>query len=179
MVRWSVFAVSIVVGGAAAMTMAGDRPGSFIRYTAVDLSAANPTTIVNRAVVAPAATVDRALAEQPVHPYLIEVQQPGGARVTLDPAKDYNGTPIHRLDENHWILKAQRLHSSASTPGVTTIGPSERPQAAALGKIEPRAILLKPGAPGNNPQQDNDGKIPAVPEQPEKEKSTKKVASAE
>lgn len=179
MVRWTVFAVSLFVGGAAAMTMAGDRPGSFIKYTPVDSSAANPTTIVNRTVVAPAATVSRELAEQPVHPYLLEVQQPGGARVTLDPAKDYNGSPIHKLDENHWILKAQRLHTSLSTPTVMTIGPSERPQTAALGKIEPRAILLKPGVPGNGPQQDNDGKIPAVPEQPEKEKSTKKVASAE
>lgn len=176
MVRWSVFAVSFVVGGVAAMSMAGDRPGSFIKYTAIDSSAANPTTIVNRTIVAPAATVDRELAEQPVHPYLIEVQQPGGARVTLDPAKNYNGTPIHKLDENHWILKAQRLHASSSTPSVVTIGPSERPQAAALGKIEPRAILMKPGA---LPKQDNDGNIPAVPEQPEKEKSTKKVASAE
>lgn len=178
MVRWFVFGVCFAAGAGAAIVMAGDKPGSFVKYSAVDSSPVNATTLVTHTVVAPAATVDRGLAQQPVHPYLMEVQQPGGAAVRVDPARNYNGTPIHKLDENHWILKAQRLHNSTTATTVETIGPSEKEAPVALGKIEPRAILMKPGA---LPKPDNgDGNIPAVPEQPEKAKSsTKKVVSAQ
>ena len=70
-------------------------------------------------VIDPAATVSRELSEQPVRPYMIHVQLPG-TTTYLDPTANY----LHQfndpgqIDENHWILRAQRLAQALHAPGA-------------------------------------------------------------
>lgn len=62
--------------------------------------------IVYRRVVEPAATVSRALSEQPVHPHLIKVLV-GSTSITLDPYQELR-RPTGGIDENHFLRRAQR-----------------------------------------------------------------------
>ena len=62
--------------------------------------------IVYRPVFKPAATVDRELATQPVHPHLIEVAV-GQTTIMLDPHQNLR-RPTGGIDENHSLMRAQR-----------------------------------------------------------------------
>lgn len=74
-------------------------------------SGSRVASVVTRTVVDRSITVSRAIAEQPVHPYLVEVRV-GVTRIYLDPAKEYRRQNENAIDDNHTILKALRLADS-------------------------------------------------------------------
>ena len=140
------------------------RPESRVEALPVD-SRVQPGAyqVIDRPVANRAATVSRALAEQPVYPYLVELKQ-GLITVYLDPAHDYRGQGPGRLDENNSILKALRMprhYQRATDAYIVTCGPIKRqPQATA---IVPRAIIPMPSSDDPFPQPRN--LMPAVPRQ--------------
>jgi len=98
--------------------------------------------IVTRRVVEPAATVSRALSEQPVRPHMVELRI--ADRTTFfDPQAEHLQPRRFRIDENHTIIRAQRLANSLNARPVTVIYGSD---AAAERNLEPQPhiILLKP-----------------------------------
>ena len=111
--------------------------------------------VIERLVVAPEAVVSRQLAEQPVHPHLIEVYvkgrtpsfgSRGAATIWLDPDVNYYrepGSPVH-LDQNHLILRAQRLARSLRARGAYTVWGSERASKPTPRVFRPHMILLEP-----------------------------------
>ena len=123
-------------------------PGAFVPGTGRGL-------LIQRRVVAPEAVVGRQLAEQPVHPYLIEVfvkgRTPsfgsrGGATIWLDSDVNYYlepGSPLH-LDQNHMIQRAQRLARSLRARGAYTVWGSARETRPTLRVFQPHMILMKP-----------------------------------
>ncbi len=151
--------VSVAAAGERAYVITAHtaRPSAQVtRYTVNGGNArTSPVTLVQRQVAEPAAVVSRELSQQPVHPHLIELKV---AQTTtyIDPAKDYqfqNGNPI---DQNHSILRAQRLHAALNAPGVVIV---RNPRAAEVedqmiraDEIQPRAILQLPPRPGQQPQ---------------------------
>ncbi len=137
----------------------------------VDHAGPQSVRVVVRAVAVPSATVAPALADQPVHPNLIEVQV-NNTTVYLDPDEDYEHQhPVGVLDRNHFIPRAQRL---ARALGVTIGGPIAPSGTAAriiYGKPatesqvddQPVMIIPKPaGLPAREPGKD----MPSVPAPP-------------
>ncbi len=122
-------------------------------------NATSTAVIVQRRVAQPAAVVSRSLAEQPVHPYLIEVRLANTTTVYLDPDRDYqyqNGNPI---DTNHTLLQAQRLGRELNNPGVTIVrnerAADETQSMVRADEIQPRAILQAPPRPRKDHQPQN------------------------
>lgn len=130
--------------------------GSFVRAVGVPLGepglgeGAGVAAVVVRPVAAPAATVDRALAEQPVRPYLIEVRLVN-TTVYLDPAVDYGRKRVGSLDEDHFILKAQRVHASLQPQGPRVMYPPT-PVEERAGETQPAFILHRPAPAPPRPQ---------------------------
>jgi hypothetical protein len=169
---------SVIVGSIA--TLAGAADPSSVKIVSTDPTQGSGVQIITRDVVEPAATVSRELSEQPVRPYLTEVKVVTQI-IQLDPAADYErqDNAEGRLDENHWILRAQRLARSLSNPGVTVIhGNGPRPLREP-GSVQPAMIFIKPP----NMKQDLPKQIemPVTPEAPGTPEQTApaKVARAE
>jgi len=162
---------SLAVMGVASPLMAGVRV-----ITGHDLRQGEQSrvTVVTRPVAVPAATVSRELSQQPVHPHLIEVRYVN-TTLYLDPNADYIHQGVNRIDDNHSLVKAQRLGRSLRAKGVTVIYGS--PQRAALDpmNIEPRAVIMRPM---RGPVPQHPGDMPIVPQPPEKAKDPKTVAMA-
>lgn len=124
------------------------------------------TQIVQRRVVAPAATVSRELSEQPVLPHLAEVlvgsrfqaHGPGvplriprpstQIRVFVDPEQD-----LGHLDRGHHLRRAQVRHShwlsrQAAQPARVIRNPQrDAREASGEETVRPRAILRVPEVP--------------------------------
>lgn len=66
----------------------------------------------------PEVAVERTLAAQPVHPHLVQLVVGNAQRTDLDPMADLSRDGELRIDENHSLVKAQRL--ARSLQGVTT-----------------------------------------------------------
>ncbi len=128
-----------------------DGPLSSKAGSAVQPRLQTHVVIVQRPVVEPAATVDRALAQQPVWPDLVEVfllgEGSGGAStIYLHPDVDYENQGSLRLDRDHFINRAQRSANQMrrrpariiwgaqhAEPTETAVAPAfilERPQPA-------------------------------------------------
>lgn len=133
--------------------------------------------VVTRPIVVPAATVSRELSEQPVRPHLVEVQLVN-TTIFLDPDADYVNTGVNRIDENHSLIKAQRLARSlrAYANSVRVIHGMDAHEVINPHAIRPSMIMMKPRL-GPAPAQPGD--MPAVPQPPEKDLKTKSVAMAE
>jgi len=121
--------------------------------------------VIERSVVEPLAVVGRGLANQPVHPHLIEVflfgeGQKGSTTIYLDPDVDYEHQGNLVLDRNHSINRAQRSARLHRARGPLVIrGSSYQPEAAV--KVSPRFIIHKPGViePKFRPKKTNDLKM--------------------
>jgi hypothetical protein len=150
--------------------------GSFVSLTAgsrverVPLDRPAEAEVVIRPLAdapAPAALVDRALAEQPVHPYLIEVRLVN-TTVYLDPQADYQHKRVGSLDENHFILRAQRLYQSLGGEPARVIYGSRARRPLAGGPGGPAVVLLKPGILGPQQQIPGEDRTPSVPQAPDR-----------
>ena len=100
--------------------------------------------IVYRPVFETAATIDRELAMQPVHPHLIEVSV-GHTTITLDPHQNLR-RPTGGIDENHSLMRAQRQWLDRQAKPARVL---RRPEALAQtdedhGVIRPSAIIPVP-----------------------------------
>lgn len=125
--------------------------GSWVQMHRVDPSNNSAYVVESAPVVAPAATVGRALSEQPVHPWMYKVRV-GSTTTLLDPLANYSDDGPGRLDENHWIPRSQReFISRHGDQGAYVI--MGRPDGRASRQFEPLMTILKPDAlrkPGNN-----------------------------
>ena len=164
---------ALVVGIATVVTFAGD--GMTVQSLSVSPGLNESIRIYTHdRVIDPAVTIDRDLSEQPVRPYMVRVQLPG-TTTYIDPAANY----LHQfndpgqIDENHWIMRAQRIANSQNAQTVVTYYGSPRGMQGPV-TFAPHMILLRPPMmPGmKQPQPDQ---VP-VPQQPDKEAT--KVASS-
>jgi len=127
-------------------------------------------------VVEPAATVSRELSDQPVRPWLAKVKVVTQI-VYIDPQADYlhQDDCVGRLDENHWILRSQRLANALNAPAIEVHQGDPLPQMASKG--QPLMILVKPPM---LPRQKVEPKpIELSPTKPANPKAPKLVASSE
>lgn len=105
--------------------------------------------VIQRAVVEPLTVVGRGLANQPVHPHLIELflfgeGQQGSTTIFLDPDVDYENQGSLVLDKNHSINRAQRSTRLHRARGPMVIrGSGHQPVAAP--PVMPRFIIQRPG----------------------------------
>lgn len=100
--------------------------------------------LVDRPVVEPAATVSRALSEQPVHPYLAELKLVH-TTIYIDPRKNYMDGPLGGLDRNHDIVKAKSLYLSLhARPAHVVRRPATAARTPDPATIQPKVILFRP-----------------------------------
>lgn len=115
--------------------------------------------LVERRVVEPAAVVSRALSEQPV--YLHEVQLDViNTPISVDLSANYTDERHGGLDDNHSIVKAQRIARSLRANQARVVR-SPAPQQRDREDIKPIIVIPKPTI-NNGP-----GQIPSVPASPE------------
>jgi len=122
----------------------------FQRPTAANTRVLPQVVVIERHVVEPAAVISRELAQQPVHPHLIEVfifgeGQQGSSTIYLDPDVDYINQGYLKLDEGHSINRAQRLaRSLRGRPGMIVYGSRQAaPEAKTSSVIKPHMIIEK------------------------------------
>lgn len=130
-----------------------------------------PVGVVLRQVAHGAVTMDRALAESPTRPYLIEVRI-NQTTVYLDPNKDYLRQGPHLIDSDQYIPRAQRLWHTLVRSRAQLILPGDRQEVETRStKLPvPRAIFLKPQA---------DPKVVPAPGEPAAQpKASEKLAAA-
>ena len=125
--------------------------------------------IVSRQVVEPAATVSRSLSEQPVRPFLVEVKIVN-TTTFIDPMSDLQYQGVGKIDDDHSLLKAQRLARARMSAGVVTYRSLATQPTVAGVMPTPAMILMKPAMPGIDPQ----SPMPIVPEKPEPKKEEAK-----
>ncbi|MCC6581752.1 MAG: hypothetical protein IT440_15070 [Phycisphaeraceae bacterium] len=132
--------VAIVLGAGASLAMAQTRSAYIVtRHGTFDSLGqpisvhdhnASSAAIVQAPVVRPAVVPSPELADQPVWPHLLEIritaanargQRPSTPLTTiwLDPDRNYYSQDgVSHLDDNHSILKMQRLGRSMRNPGA-------------------------------------------------------------
>ena len=130
--------------------------------------------LVERRVVEPAAVVSRALSEQPT--YLHEVQLDViNTPIWVDLSENYTDERHGGLDDNHSIVKAQRIARSLRANHARVVRNPARAQHRDAAAIKPVIVIEKPKV--------NDGPdpIPTVPASPEPAADTpvQKVASVQ
>lgn len=130
-----------------------------------------PVGVVLRQVASGAVTIDRALAETPTRPYLIEVRV-NQTTVYLDPCKDYLRQGPNLIDSDQYIPRAQRLWHSLVSSRAQLVLPRDRQVAETRsGQLpQPRAIFMKPQA---QPKA-----VPAPGEPRPEPKASEKLAAA-
>ncbi len=133
--------VEIIRGGQPA-------PEAQVRVWRVDAHRPGEAYLVERPVVDPALTVGRALAQQPIWPWLVEVHL-GTTVVYLDPDQayeyehPYGGTAS--LDENNLLVRALALWRNVNGNRAQIIyGAPPRPHGSTAELPRPRFILEKP-----------------------------------
>lgn len=172
--------VLMVVGGlsGSASLVNAETRGSFVTVHRADPvpTESGPTLVINE-VIEPAATVSRELADQPVHPYLMRVRVVD-MTTNFDPESDYQNAGRGRLDDSHFIVRAQQLHRSLTASSVEVFGPRRVMKPTGLGGVRPQMILLKPPQlrPVPNPNKE-DGNIPSVPEAKPTKKQMASIAT--
>jgi hypothetical protein len=125
------------------------------------------TRILVNPVVDPQLVIDPDVSRQPTRPDLIRVRIPGTV-VELDPSVNYerslNG---NRIDENHSLLRAQRLHNAivgqAPTTGYVIRGLGHAERHVDVASIRPRMIIQTPGTGTRHKPAPEPGDIPVVP----------------
>jgi hypothetical protein len=144
-----IWALAVAVGGMAALAMAetpesrvlGRHDTPVVTRHRVLTTASPHTRLVLRRVVEPAAVVGRDLAEQPVRTDLVELQVVN-TTIYLDPDADYEHQGVNPIDEDHRILKAQRLaRSLLARPARVLRNPLADRPAEAAAKPLPHAII--------------------------------------
>lgn len=117
--------------------------------------------VLDRPVVEPAATVSRALAEQPVFPYLVPVKM-GLITVYLDPAHDYQHTAVGGLDENNSLVRALQMPRpyQRATDAYVVRRP-HLPRVPERTAIAPEAVIPVPSSDSPLPRPKN--LMPAAP----------------
>jgi hypothetical protein len=173
--KWMCAAALGLTGAATAMAepMADSVSPSGVRTYRIDEGVDRRAAIVVRPITNSAATVSRGLSEQPVRPFMIEVRV-GNTTTFIDPDVDYRGTGPGKLDEGHWIIRAQR--KAAEVRGTHVVYGRDHAKAEVRGEeIRPSMILLRPSLKAKQP-----GAMPTVPTKPQESKTPKgSVASAE
>ncbi len=111
--------------------------------TTLPLRHGDSARVVARPVADPGPTADRDLSRQSVRPWLTELQLANTTTVHVDPFRNYRQYTWRGIDQNHSIIKAQRLGlSRLTTPAYVVRNlrawPVEAPQRP---DIEPRAIF--------------------------------------
>ncbi len=117
-------------------------------------------------IVESAATVSRALAEQPVYPHLIEVKLRGGTTIYIDPNEDYVHQGPNPIDANSTIPRAQMLHRHLTAKPQVFRGDGHQPQEAKkeMDESAPVIVIPKPAAPVK-PEKPELQKVENAPEQ--------------
>lgn len=87
----------------------------------------------------PEVAVSRSLAAQPVHPWMAKIVLNNAMSTYIDPQRHLSGGKDLHLDENHSLIKAQRLHNSLS--GMTT---------SQLNRLENQRRAAQPATAGGN-----------------------------
>ena len=77
--------------------------------------------VVQRKVVEPSAVVSRELAEQPVYQHLAEVQIGNATPILLDTEKNYYRQGVNCIDDNQFLVRAQRLHRHLNRKGAYVV----------------------------------------------------------
>ncbi|MEE9212589.1 MAG: hypothetical protein V3U29_08045 [Phycisphaeraceae bacterium] len=174
-----VIALLAVVGVGAADVLAGHQsarivrkghvaPGGVSEYRVHDTP--QHLYLVQRSVTESAAVVSRALSEQPVHKHLVEVRVVN-TTIYLDPDVNYIRQGQYRIDDDHFILKALRLHASLTAKPARVI---RHPQAGDMTEpvsIEPRLIIYK----GDLPER----RVKPAPARPKPDKPIDRVVRAD
>lgn len=161
-------AVAEVDGVADALSTKG------VRHVTVLPHVREHTHIVTRDVTYPAATVDRAMSDQPVRPHMIELKV---AQTTtwIDPDVSYTLPTHHHLDQGHSIVRAQRLFKSRNrdlTQRAHVIYGGPEKMAARTDDVKPAFILMRPDYLERKDKEQNRGmpEVPgAVPKETEKQ----------
>ena len=112
-------------------------------------SQSDATRIITPARLHPEVAVSRSLSAQPVHPYLVELQFAGsGSRMStyIDPMRKLDGEG--QFDEDHSIVKAQRLYRSLAGISTQELNAANRLRMAyqhiGPAKVYPRVIRRVP-----------------------------------
>ena len=129
----------------------------------VDINQHHGAYLVRRPIVYPEATVGRWLSNQPVHRHL-GVYEMAGTRISFDPQANYHRQRAYedKIDDNHSLLKAQRLYSSLNRQGARiVINRREKNDEQMTGRtIRPRMIIMRPKVEPDGKQQ---RPMPTVP----------------
>lgn len=170
---WAITSTMIAAAGNAAL--AGDEPARIITATtpagqpaAVRVVSPGPRYEVTlHSVVAPAATVNRGLADQPVHPYLVTVRI-GSALFLVDPLDEHrHGDCSRGMDENHSLRKIKRAVRSAGSPDAVRIILGSPDAAAPLVEApEPDPAIVKAAEPPATARAAQGRAEPATPTAP-------------
>ena len=104
--------------------------------------------VINRPVVEPLAVVEPGLANQPVHPHMIEVfllgeGQSGSTTIYLDPDVDYENQGSLVLDRDHSINRAQRMANQLRVRRPMILRGNRR-SSSSVHEVSPSFILEKP-----------------------------------
>jgi hypothetical protein len=126
-----------------------DGPLSSKADSAVQPRLQTHVVIVQRPIVEPAATVGRALAQQPVWPDLVEVfllgESSGSANtIYLHPDVDYENQGSLRLDRDHFINRAQRSANQMRRRPARIIWGAPHTEPADTADVAPAFILERP-----------------------------------
>jgi hypothetical protein len=134
-------------------------------------------TVVTNPIVNPAATVSRDLSQQPTRPDLATVRV-GVTTIHIDPDRNYTDGTRNRLDQNHSLVRAQRLFKSLHARKAYVVV-NEQVRAAvgnraADGEPQPRIIIdaralrrmLMLDAIPESPNTDPDGQAVPMPHTP-------------
>ncbi|MCX5662201.1 MAG: hypothetical protein NTW19_21190 [Planctomycetota bacterium] len=149
--------------------------GCWVRVTRVDPSNNSAYTVERAPAAYPAATVDRALSQQPVHPWMYQVRV-GSTSTWLDPLANYNDDGPGSLDENHFIPRSQREYISRNFDTRPYVITGHR-NAPMVTHYEPLMTILKPDALTPLPKPNAPGVIPNAPATPTRKPGS--VASAQ
>ena len=141
----------------------------------VDINQRHGAYLVRQPITFPEATVGRELSQQPVHRHL-GMYEIAGTRITFDPQANYHRQRAYedRLDDNHSLLKAQRLYHALNQQGAYIVvnGRKQYYEQMTEQTIEPRMIIVKPKA---KPDGDQQRKMPSTP--PRIKKRDREMAS--
>lgn len=108
------------------------------------------------------ATVDRLVSETPALPHLARVQM-GSTTILVDPNIDYLSKSPGRIDENHSIIRAQRMFKALAPNRSYVVRGLPRPESAVdVDAIRPSAIIQKPNL-FDKPRKDEVDNMPMIP----------------
>jgi hypothetical protein len=135
--------------------------------------------LIHQPVLVREATVDPRVSATPALPHLARVQM-GTQTILVDPNVNYLSKAPGRIDENHSIVRAQRMFNHLASQGGRTYFGQPRQDAIDPAEIRPSAVILRPNLLDEPQRHPRDGMpITPAPAPQKREGEPKKMAMAQ